>query len=363
MEIRHIELNQCECLSVHHPELTEQYPQLTSPMLADVAGAHPDFPYLFYAIEDGCILSYFRSFPDILIQGDNVYRWAWNGQLYTEPAYRGRGLARAIVQRQLDEFARRDFIWGGVFSSPAALRLYARMKFCMLGHAPRLCLIRDVRPFLRHHTSSHAVVSVAGVVYDAAFIAVSRLLSSGSRFEQRHDLKEIDIAGLSTLLVHRSHVRPEAFYWGRDVSWLEARQAARGIDRIHVIRRRSEIDPCAFLITRDRCIRKRPLMTRYSPVKVMTVMEFGQFDRGADIPDALVGAALLLFARSDADLIEIVTSSPGINAAAHRRGFRALGAGMSFKFMAPPGSPLHQLKTGLPDWHLSHYCGDAFAFE
>jgi hypothetical protein len=80
---------------------------------------------------------------------------------------------------------------------------------------------------------------------------------------------------------------------------------------------------------------------RYTGIKIMSVMEFGQFDRGSDIPDALVGALLMLLRKSDTEVLKFVTSSPAIRASARRRGFLSLGEGMTFKFMAPLGNPLH----------------------
>jgi GNAT superfamily N-acetyltransferase len=360
VKIQHVETGEQDLLASRHPELA-QHPELNKPFMASNGPSDASFPYLFYAVEDGQIASYFRSFPDILNWGDRSFRWAWNGGLYTAPAFRGRGIAQRIVQLQLDEFARRDIIWGGVFSSPAALRLYERMKFCMPGHAARLCILRNIRPFLRHHTGNPIAVSAAGLTFGAAFAAAQTLLFRIADFKRNYYLDIIDGRGFAALLARRSLVRPQKYYWGRDASWFEARLAA--IDNIHVIHRRGEIEPCAFLIIRERTIQKRPIKEKYTGIKMMSVMEFGQFDEGPDIPDALVGASLMLFKESDADLLEFVTSSAPIQAAARRRGFLPLGAGMSFKFMAPPGNPLCGIETTLSDWHLTHYCGDAFGFE
>jgi GNAT superfamily N-acetyltransferase len=361
MEIRHVEIGEQGSLCARHPELAALRPELTKPAMANNPDrVDLDFPYLFYAIEDGRIVGHFMSFPDTLIGDRGKFRWVWNLGLYTEPEFRGRGIADRIVRHQLDEFARRNMIWGGVFSSPAAIRLYERLGFSMLGNASRLCLLRDLRPFLRQHVPSQFAVSVAGAALNAAAAAAQRLLHIGSQFEKRYSVEAIDKLRFAEL-VTRGLVRPEKFYWGDHASWFEARRSP--IDFINIVRRRDEGDPCAFLITRDRLIKSRTLAGRYTGFKMLSVMEYGQLNRGVDIGDALVGALLMLFRKSDADLAEFVTSSHLIQAAARRRGFLALGAGMSFKFMAPPHSPLRAMPTTLADWHLSHYCGDAFGFE
>jgi GNAT superfamily N-acetyltransferase len=363
VEIRHIEIGEQDRLSTRHPEFLEQHPELSRPVLVDSYLEDADFPYLFYAIDKGRIASHFGSFPDTLINGDRALRWAWNGNLYTEPDFRGRGIAQAIVQHQLREFARRNVIWGGVFSSPAALRLYERMGFCMLGYAPRLCIIRNIRPFLRHHTRNQIIVSGAGAIFDIAFNVSYRLLFRSSNFEQRYDVDLFDGSTFAALLERHHLVMPEKYHWSGSAAWFETRRAVRGIDNICTIRRRNDTAPCAFLIVRDRLLQKNLIKGKYTGIKMMSVMEFGQFDQELDIADALVGASLVLFRRSDADLIEFVTSSPSMRAAARRRGYFPLGDGMSFKFMAPVGNPIYGVETTIADWHLSHYSGDAFGFE
>jgi GNAT superfamily N-acetyltransferase len=364
MEIRHVELRDQHILASRHSELAAHHPELADPLMFSGNGSASDFPYLFYAIEDGQIASYFRSFPDTLFDGVRHFRWAWNGDLYTKPAFRGRGIAQKLVEYQLREFDRRDVIWGGVFSSPAALRLYRRMQFSMPGYVSRLCLVRDVRRFLRHHTSNRLIISTGGLIFDVAFAAAQALLFPPSRVARKYCVEVLEKDKFATLLSQRQIVRPEKFFWGADAGWFELRRMARGIDSIFCVRRRAEAEPCAFLIVRDRVRQSHPLVGRYRGVRLMSVMEFGQFDQGADMANALAEASIMLFLESEADLlIEFVTSSPDIERSARRRGFFPMGDGMSFKFMAPRGNQFYGLQTKLSDWHLSHYCGDAFGFE
>jgi GNAT superfamily N-acetyltransferase len=361
MEVRHVEIGEQEFLSIRHPELLAHRPDLVKPALANnPVPVELDFPYLFYALEDGRVVGHFMSFPDTLVSEDGTFRWVWNLGLYTEPHYRGRGVAEHIVQHQLDEYARRDMIWGGVFSSYGAIRLYQRMNFSMPGYATRLCILRNARPFLRHHIPSRIAVSAGGIAFDAIFTAAQSLLFRKSHIEKKYFVESVDGPRFSALLAN-SLVRPEKFSWGRDASWFEARRAPN--DQIYGVTRRGESEPCAFLIIRDRLVKTRTLAGKYTGFKMMSVMDFGQLDQGSDIANALVSAVVTLFRRSDADIAEFVTSSPTIQATARSFGFFPFGAGMSFKFMAPPQNPLHGIKTTLADWHLSHYCGDAFGFE
>jgi hypothetical protein len=117
------------------------------------------------------------------------------------------------------------------------------------------------------------------------------------------------------------------------------------------------------MIIRDRMIQNRTLADKYTGFRMLSVMEFGHLDDGLDIEKAIVSAALVVFQASNADIVELVTSSPSIETTARSCGFIPLGAGMSFKFMCPSQSPLSGIQTTIADWHLSHYCGDAFGFE
>ena len=328
MEVRHVRVGEQERLSELHPELVLQQPKLAAPFLFPTGYQDCDFPYVFYAIEEGQIASYIKSWPDTLYYEDLAYSWAWNGMLFTEPAYRRRGLAFAMIERQLEEFRRRGIIWGGVFSSAEALQLYESMGFCMPGHVPRLCMTRGAA-FIQCE-SNH--------VEEISPVAFADLISGGPVFDE------------------------QKFHWGSDANWFESRREKPNIDKIYAVWPQGETEPSSFLFVRSRVLGRNPLNRKFDGLEMMSVVEYGQFQLRNNFPEVLVGAALQLFAASDAALIEIVTSSQLIKEAARRSGLAPVGKGMSFKFKAPEQSPLCGRQIQLSEWHLSHYCGDAFSF-
>jgi GNAT superfamily N-acetyltransferase len=364
LEIRHIEVEERDCVTSRHQVLADQHPELCKPFEAadEATSIDAGFPYFFYAVEGGRIASYFRSFPDTLFSGNKSFKWAWNAGLYTEVEFRGRGLAQQIVEYQLREFERRNIIWGGVFSSDAALRLYARMGFHIFDRAPRFCLIRNMKPFMRQRIKNGLVLSVLGGAFTSLYSA-SRIVPFGDLLLRRkYHVSPIGSLRFVSLLTQQPLVVAQRFYWGKDVRWFEARRRSRGIDNVFLVYRRGEQSPCAFLIVRERPIKQR-LFMGCTGFTMMSVVEFGHLDTGSDTSEAIISGAILLFNNSSADILEFITSSPPIHAAARRRGLFRAGAGMTFKFMPPRGSAMEAHQSTISDWHMSHYCGDAFAFE
>lgn len=356
MDIRCVRLGELHEVANLHPELHEDRPDLTRPMLPDnPIHASPMFPYLTYALDGPKVIAHFMSFPDELIADGRQLPWAWNFGLLTDPAYRGRGLAQQLVELQLREFGKLNMIWGGVYSSAAAIRLYQRLNFSYPGHANRMFFIKSAQPFLREHLSK-LVLPAATALANAALSMRHTLMGAGAR---RYELTAIEFADLADHLNLLS--RRERFYWGTSAEWFNQRRAEN--DVLHLITRSGAARPSAFVITRNRMIQSRPLVERYSNFRMITAVEFGRLNAADDAPEAIASATIRLLDETNADVAEILTSSPTLEKAAGQLGFRTFGSGMSFKFMPPKGSPLLGVGTSIGDWHLTHYAGDAFAFE
>lgn len=363
MEIRHVRIDEQDQLTEKHPELTRQYPDQIRPNFFVSESHDRDFPYLFYAIENGQIATYIRSFPDTLFHEGRTHKWAWNSGLFTEPSFRGRGLAGAIIEQQLEEFSRRNLVWGGVFSSPAALRLYERLNFYPVDYSPRLCLIRNIKPFLHHHIPNSIISSGGNLAYKLGFSVMRKLVFRPPHASEKSYIEQVTPEEFSTLISKYSVYFPEKFHWESDASWFNERQKRRDIDKIYTIRQPSDSEPSSFIFIRSRTMKDNPIKNRYHGVKMMSVMEFGQFRSKPNFPELLIEAVLKLFSKSDADMMEFVTSSPSIIKTARKSGFFPMGAGMSFRFKAPKGHPLENMPVKPSDYHLSHYSGDAFGFE
>lgn len=361
MEFRAVLLGEREQLPSLHPELYAARPDLIVPALAgNPEPASPDFPYLFYCLDGRRVAGHVMSFPDVLNFSGQLLPWAWSLGLFTDPDYRRQGIAQSLVESQVRAFAERGIVRGSSFSAPATLRIFTRLEFSMPGFAPRMCLVRRTQPFLRQHIGHPAAVRLGALAADTA-LSVWRLAATVAARDTAAEARPIGREHFSAFVDGAAKVPHNQHYWGSDAQWFLARCGPH--DTLYAVHRPRSQDPCAVLVVRDRHIRKRRLADRYSDFRMMSVMAMRALDSGPDLPRRLVGAVTGLFAQSSADIAEMVTSDAALVQAASRQGFRPLGQGMSFSFIAPADSPLHNLATSPSDWDLSHFCGDGFGYE
>ena len=361
MEFFQVSLSEQDDVAQNHPVLAASEPDLLGPIFQAGAGITQDFPYLYYGQEDGRIACYIRSFPDASVYRGQSQIWSWNADLFTHPDFRRRGLAQALVEQQMQACDRLGMIWGGVFSSPPALRLYEKLGFTMIGFVPRLCALRTVTPFLAHHMPRSAA-AMGNALYAPFYRARSAYFSRRAGTSGRGVLEEIAPEDLAALPIAEA-CRPETVHWDQSAEWVARRQAVRGIDRFFVLRATGSETPLAYAAIRQRPNAIRPIREKYFGVDTMTLTHFGSFAPTEVSAPLLVEALLGMFHASDAHLLEIIASHPAVEQAARERGMIGLGAGMSFKYYAP--EPLrHSLPTEGPEnFHLTHYMGNSFSFE
>ena len=359
--IRHVLFSERHNLAELHPELLSQYPKFVSPYLDDATAYSDDFPYAFYAISDGIIASYLNSFPDTLHWQQRQYKWAWNANLFTDRAFRGRGLAQKIIEHQLELFAQQDLVWGGTFSSDPALRLYKKLGFNVVGAAPRMCLLRNPRAFLSHDLDSAPLIGFLSAAYRLAYGSAKLVISRQRSFKRNYSIEQITVEELAALEDEYPLQYGKCAHWNDNSGLLRAKMNVRNKDQIALVRDRSG-RPMLFFLWRVRDTQERPIKEKYSGVKMFSVMDFGYL-RASTPAKVLVQAAIALFDAAAADLLEIVAAPPGLQSASRRQGFVPLGSGMSFTFKAPAGHDLAKLDTRIADWHLTHYSGDGYSFE
>lgn len=52
---------------------------------------------------------------------------------FTDPAYRGKGLATLLVKNMVRVLHERNIAWAGVFSNSVAIRIYEKLGFAFPG--------------------------------------------------------------------------------------------------------------------------------------------------------------------------------------------------------------------------------------
>lgn len=361
VSFRHVLFSERDRVAELHPELAVQCPNFVTPYLAEATSYPAEFPYAFYAIEEGVVASRINSFCDTALVEGKKYAWAWNANLFTNSAFRGRGLAEQIINYQLDEFSKRQVVWGGTFSSDPALRLYHKLGFTIVGSAPRMCLLRRPYAFLTHHIGGKAAARLLSALYQGGYSAAGALLFHQRSFGRGYSIEQIDPDQLAKIERDQSIQYGRLAHWENDAELLKAKMRVRGSDSIALVRDSSG-RPLFFFLWRVRKTAERPIKEKYLGVRMFSVMDFCWLseERAAD---ALIQAVIAVFQKSSADLLEFVTSSPDVERSARSHGFLPLGSGMSFTFKAPAGHALEKLKSKVADWHLTHYSGDGFSFE
>jgi GNAT superfamily N-acetyltransferase len=362
MKFRFVSFGEIEDLPAHHPQLRNRS-QLISSDLNKNPHIENDFPVFCYMHDDDKVLAHFSSFPDCVYYQKNKYNWAWCGNLYTDPEYRGKGIASALVKNQAALFHSKNLAWGGVFSTPAALRIYDRLGFSVLGYAPRYLLIKNVGPLIRHHIANSLVVRAAEHTYGIFLHSLRRIVHDEREFFGNYTvhIEELAIANSKYSLENIKY--SERYHFDDSEAMARWKMQTRNIDQLYIVSSRRTGKPSCYLIIRSRRINKKALLERYKDIKLMTVMDYGRFDLDPAICDAIISGIMSVFFTSNADACELICSDENICRSARRHGMMRVGMGMSFAYSRPASWKLGSECGDMHQWHLTHYRGDAFAFE
>lgn len=361
MKFRFVQFGEIAELDKRHPIIFENFGQARGRKLGDNPYIDDEFPYLFYLHEGKRLTCYFYSFPDRLYYQDKTFAWAWNGDLFTEPEFRGKGLATDLVAQQVAVQHARGLGWGGVFATEAAIRVYQKLNFSLPGYADRYLYLRSLTPMLREHLGSKTLVSATDGLYQVGRFLVEPILrlagpKAGAIAEEADPASEDCRNALAQLYY------PEMFHFDGGADMLLWKLAARGGNRFYLLKDRATQERLSYLVVRSRKLIE-PMAGRYRDFELMTLMDYGLFVHDDRPYDAIITVLFDLFHQSTADVLDIVSSSPELGRRARRRGMWRFGKGMSYKFCVPPAWTLTDDRLTIRNWRLSHFSGDAFTFE
>ena len=120
-------------------------------------------------------------------------------------------------------------------------------------------------------------------------------------------------------------------------------------------------EPLCYFVRRRKQV-KEPTFRIFNNFRLMTLMHYGFFNNDSKAHKMLIEQVFDLFWKSDADVLEAISSSTIFHYYARPIGLIKLGQGMSFKFGAPKEWNLSHDCNYLKNWHLTHFSGDAFSF-
>jgi GNAT superfamily N-acetyltransferase len=312
------------------------------------------FPVFFCLEEGGRVACHFVSFPDQVRISGKVTPWAWSGDLFTHPDHRGKGLASRLVAEQTRELHEAGYVWGGVFSTDAALAIYRKLGFKLPGFAARLLIVNHASPLIKGLGASNLGSCTGDLVF--RMLERARLLAfrrgppgPNSRYQLHADLSDAPGVGARNA--------GSSISFDESSAMLQWKLSARGIDK--TISFSNGMNDLGSFFVRSRVVQQH-WRGRQFQLRLMTIMHTLSAINDPAFADHVVWASVDMLRRDGADALEIITSSPAMIYAARRRGMFRAGRGMSFTYYAPPN--LLWPEPSLADWPLTHYCGDAFSF-
>ncbi len=357
----------CSALAARHPHAEAILNAASLSHFSTFPGAADDFPLLFYLLDpQDRLCAYFRVIPDQVTLESRTYRWAWTGDNYTLPEYRGRGLSTKLQGEGTRHLHELGIARGSVFSTEVTLHIFSKLGIDVAGYVPRFVAVRSAQPFLDAHASNR--IFRMALSRPAQFAAW--LMGRWTRARARGQRADVDCVPADTCtdselqrLLDRTKGSYSA-YFSTDLSLLRKKlAAARRMGRVDwwVLRDAASSDPFAYMVVRRRW-QEKPLAEKYKGFNLMTLMDFGFEASDSRAAGAVLAYLVREFFSSDADVLEVISGNSELNHLARRCGLLAAGKGMSFSYALPGDWACSNSIPSCEHWPLTHFCGDAFAF-
>jgi len=343
-------------------------------VIEDVLSSCPhltnDFPAFFYVTnERNEIISSMGAYPDILHYENRRFPWAWLSDIVTKKEYEGKGLATIVIQGALPFFDQREIGCGVIFSNPVSMHILKKSGFSLLGYLSRYVILKSTKPFLKEHVRWAAIVKPLDCVLSSILHVYYRLcilmhtwLKGSKDIELGQDCQNDPVS--STILSER--VYRKALHFDDSYKRLKWKLKACNLKdncSLHIVRTKkngNSSDPLAYFIARFR-EQIDPLAERYKDFKRMTVMDFGLLKNNSQLYPIVAMKILDLFNKSEAEVLDVVSSLDEFGTVLRRLGAVRLGRGFSLMYRAPTNWNL-QWDSDINNWELTHFSGDVFIF-
>ncbi len=323
---------------------------------------YEEFPFFFYiAHEDRVVCNRF-AIPDVLITDRGKHPWSWGGGFFTVPEYRGKGLGTKLIDNMVRVLHGKGIGSGMVFSTPVSVHIYRKLGYSFMGYADRFVFLRSCAPLLRKYIDCSGVIKFADTLFrpfPRALVSILSSLGPGRNKDlSRHRIDKAEVEStMEGLNIHHG----SRFRFNDSGAKLAFKLSRAGNSQFFIMEDKKENRPAAYFILKNRVL-TQPL-GGYSGFRMMSLMDYGFFSQNPLSPKLLVREVFDSFMKSDAEVLDIVSSHPGLSSAAGRMGMINIGKGMSFTFTFPDSWNLNTENSGLEDWQLSHFSGDGYSFE
>jgi GNAT superfamily N-acetyltransferase len=361
-EFKYITYGQVDQLDSLHPLYHKYIPNEKYERLIDCPDISDDFPWFFYIADDERIYSHLSAIPDVLHAEGKTYRWAWTGDLVTDPKFRGRGLAKRVVEETIKILHQRNFIAGGGFATEVTIHIYKKLGFALPGYVSRHLFLKSLRPVLEYHIKPKTIRSIADMLYRVLiFLARPFLRPSIWPRRQRVALTRLNTGdGTATDLELPGPRYQTRFHFNDSIAKVLWKIGwTRHDTRLYLMAAEKTKEPLGYFVLREKQVRE-PILGKYSNFNLMTLMDYGFFKNDETLYRALIDRLSHLFWKSSAHVLEIVSSSDILNGYARRIGMKKVGKGVPFLILSPPDCDLGDHREAIENWHLTHYSGEGF---
>jgi GNAT superfamily N-acetyltransferase len=360
--------NELDELDVKHPNVVSIFGGSTDVIkmfepLRKCPDIYDAFPVFFYLEHKDKLVSYLACLPDILSIGDQEYKWSWGGGLYSNPNYRGKGLATNLIDNMVKLLHEKNIGWAGVFSVPAAVHIYKKLGFTVPGYVDRFIYLKSCKPIIHKFIR----IKTLGSICDIVFKPISKLvwhIKKDRSIDINHDYQLNHIQDIDQFKhPEKSSLKYfSAFHFNDSSEKLIYKIKHNSNLDLYNIYSKEQQKTILYFVLNNRYL-SRPL-GGFSDFRLMTLMDYGFYSN--DDPNyfkVLIHHVFKLFYESDAEALDIISSYGFLSGLLKSKWMIKIGKGMSYKFAAPTNWDLGDEAKQIESWHLTHFCGDAYAFE
>jgi GNAT superfamily N-acetyltransferase len=366
-EVRHVAFHELDDLEVRHPLVSQIQSRISFEHLKKCPGMTDDFPVCFYIVIENKIASSFMTFPDMLFIGSREYPWAWNHATYTNPSYRGRGLATALNREAIKVLHQNGWARSAAFSSAATVHIYNKLGLTFPGYVKRYLMLKSLRPILKAHFPSQSLAGFFDFLSRPFLFLMNHIIYGRKRRDDpKMKMERISLENEKALIESFPKVVHEhPFHFDSSPSKLRWKiNVSNSLDdqncSLYMLKDAQQNHALCYFIIRTK-FQREPRGSRYKDFKLMTLMDFGLFRYDLHIYSVLLKKVLNLFWASDAEIFEIVSNSNTMNSLIKKYGMLKAGRGVSFNFIVPKEWNWENEWDNLENWNITHFSVDAFS--
>ena len=323
---------------------------------------HDDFPYFFYIMHQAKIIASVKGIPDILFAQETNFKWAWMGDLYTNPHFRGQGIASILWENMLDIYQKRNYFVAGTFANAISAHICRKMGFTFTDKAHRLMFLKKINKFLKPYSRITLLNYFIDYFYRAIVYASKPLVHRDVPHNYKnYEIIKIDFSNLQDLNIFNTLKYNIPFHFNDGKSKVFWKLNSANDFSSYIVIESISKKPILYLILKYRKI-KHMFAGRFTNFKLMTLMDFGMKSGTKFELELLIQILLSEFWKSDAEALEIVTSLPVLIHKLYRKGFFKAGQGIEFFFKPPNKLEQQFLSRKIEHWHFTHFVADGYSF-